>query len=94
MTIHELWISIIFFEFQIVIKIETKIKTKKIDHVLEFDASQWLKLYIESNSKKGIEAEKNNDKEGKGLYEIMNIALYGKTMQNLRNRIDAQRIPP
>ena len=32
---------------------------------LEFNQSQWLKPYIEFNTKKIIEAEKNNDKDGK-----------------------------
>ena len=44
--------------------------------VLRFNQSQWLKLYIEL--KKRIEAEKNNDKDGKALYKLMNNAICGK----------------
>ena len=39
-----------------------------------------------------IEAEKNNDKDGKALHKLMNNAIYGKTMGNLKNRIDAELV--
>ena len=56
------------------------LKLKKIYRVLEFNQSQWLKPYIEFNTQKRIEVEKNNDKDGKPLYKLMNNAMYGKTM--------------
>ena len=39
---------------------------------------------------KKIETEKNGGKDGKALYKLMNSAIYGKTMENLRNRIDVK----
>ena len=60
--------------------------------VLEFGQSQSLKQYVEFNTQKRIEAEKNCDKDGKALYKLMNNAVYGKTVENLRNRIDVKLV--
>ena len=54
---------------------------------MEFNQSQWLKKYVEFNTQKRIEIEKNGDKVGKVLYKLMNNSMYGKTMVNLRKRI-------
>ena len=72
--------------------LETRINTKKIHHVLEFYQSQWLKPYIEFNTQKRIEAEKNNVKDGKALNTLMIITINGKTMENLRHRINVKLI--
>ena len=64
------------------------LKLKKIHCILEFNQSQWIKPYIEFNTRKTIEAEKNGDKDGKALYKLMNKAVYGETMEKLRNRIN------
>ena len=65
-------------------------KLRKIHRVLELNQSQWLKLYVEFNTEKRIEAEKNGDKYGK--VRLMNNAAYGKTMEILRNRIDVKLV--
>ena len=72
--------------------LETRIKIKKIYLVLEFNQSQWLQPHTEFNTQKRIEAEKINDKDGKALYKLMNNAMYEKTMENLRNRIDIKLV--
>ena len=64
------------------------LKLKEINCVFEFNQSHWLKAYIEFNAWKRIEAEKNNDKNGKWLYNLMNNAIYGKTIKNLRSRMN------
>ena len=58
---------------------ETRIKTKKIHHALEFNQSQWLKPCIEYNTHKRIEADKNKDKDGNALHKLITNALYGKS---------------
>ena len=40
----------------------------KIHCILELTQTQWLKPYIEFNTQKRIEAEKNGDIDGKALY--------------------------
>ena len=59
---------------------KVRIKTKKMHHVLEFNQSQWLKAYVEFNTQKRIEAEKNGDKDREALCKLMRNAICGKTM--------------
>ena len=61
---------------------------KKIHRVLELDQSKWLNPYIEFNTHtKKKKTEKNDDNDGKVFCKLMNNAVYGKTMENLRNRV-------
>ena len=66
--------------------------SKKIYRVLEFNQSQCLKQYPEFNTQKITEAEKNNDKLVRELCKLMNNAVYGKTMESLRNRTDVKLV--
>ena len=68
------------------------LKLKKIHCILELNQFQWLKEYVEFNTQKRIEAEKNGDKDGKALYKLMKNVVYGKTMDNVRNRIDVKLV--
>ena len=68
------------------------LKPKKTHRILEFNQSQWLKQYVDFNTKKRIEAETNGDKDGKALYKLMNDSVYGKMMENIRNRIDVRLV--
>ena len=49
-----------------------------------------LKRYREFNTKNRIEPEKNGEQDGKVFQKLMNNALYGKTMENLKNKINVK----
>ena len=67
-----------------------ELKLKKVHRVLEFNQSQWLKPYIDFNTEKRIEAEKNNDKDGKALYKLISYilkdAIFGKNNGKLKKQ--------
>ena len=54
-----------------------------IYQVLEFDQDAWLKPYIDFNIKKRQEAK--SDFEKKNFYKILNVSIFGKTIENLCN---------
>lgn len=64
-------------------------KLKRMHKVLEFDQSPWLNKYIDFNSDRRKEAK---GEFAKSFYKLMNNALFGKTMENVRNRVDVHLI--
>ena len=57
---------------------------KKAHRILEFKQSAWMKPHIDFNSRKRKEATNEADKI---LFKLLNNAVYGKTMENMRKRI-------
>ena len=53
--------------------------------VIQFNQKAWLKPYIDMNTKLRTEAEKKFIKD---VFKVMNNAVSGKTMENVRKHSD------
>ena len=56
----------------------------KVHEIISFRQSRWLEKYINFNTQKRNQAVNDFEKD---FYKLLNNAFYGKTMENLRNRL-------
>ena len=56
----------------------------KVHDIISFRQSRWLEKYITFNTQKRNQAVNDFEKD---FYKLLNNAFYGKTMENVRNRL-------
>ena len=62
-------------------------RLKKVHRVLEFDQEPWMEPYIRMNTEFRKQAKSDFETN---FYKLMNNSVFGKTMENLRNRVDVK----
>ena len=75
---------------QLVLKLGVELTA--VHRVLEFEQKDFLKSYIQLNTELRTEATKAKDKFGTDFFKLMNNSVFGKTMENVRNRINFRLI--
>ena len=61
----------------------------KIHRRIKFEEKEWLRPYIELNTNLRAKVRNNFERE---LFKLMNNSVFGKTTQNIRNRVNIKLV--
>jgi hypothetical protein len=62
----------------------------EVSEILSFDQTNWLEPYISFNTEKRNEAKKAGNTFLSDFFKLMNVSVYGKTMENVRKYQDVK----
>ena len=65
------------------------VKLEKVNRVLQYDQSDFMAKYIMKNTNLRMQSKNEFEKD---YYKLLNNSVFGKTMENVRNRINFRLI--